>query len=136
MATAILIVVTAITCLGSRPTAAAESVSVGIDLSTQRMRVGIIGRPTYEWAISTARPGYRTPAGRFRPAPLERVWFSTIYDNALMPHPIFFHGGYAIHGTYEIHNLGHAVSHGCVRHRPDNARTLFNLVLRYAKPIR
>jgi lipoprotein-anchoring transpeptidase ErfK/SrfK len=47
-----------------------------------------------------------------------------------MPHSIFFHGGYAIHGTYEIRGLGHPVSHGCVRLDPGNAAILFGLVER------
>jgi hypothetical protein len=29
-------------------------------------------------------------------------WFSTVYYNAPMPHAIFFHGGFAIHGSYDI----------------------------------
>lgn len=50
-----------------------------------------------------------------------------------MPFSIFFYGGYAIHGTTEIRNLGKPVSHGCVRLHPDNARKLFDLVLQYGK---
>jgi lipoprotein-anchoring transpeptidase ErfK/SrfK len=57
-------------------------------------------------------------------------WFSPVYDNAPMPHSIFFYGGYAIHGTYEIAGLGHPVSHGCVRLDPGNAAILFDLVER------
>jgi hypothetical protein len=45
-----------------------------------------------------------------------------------MPHSIFFRGGYAIHGTGAVGNLGHVASHGCVRLAPDNAATLFDLV--------
>jgi hypothetical protein len=130
---ALIAVVTLGICIHSPPAAAADSLSVRIDLSAQRMRVSISGGPTYVWAVSTARPGYRTPTGQFRPVRLERVWYSTIYDNAPMPYSIFFHGGYAIHGTYEIRNLGRAVSHGCVRLHPSNARTLFNLVRQYGK---
>jgi len=45
-----------------------------------------------------------------------------------MPHSIFFHGGYAIHGSYEINRLGGPASHGCIRLHPANAATLFALV--------
>lgn len=38
-----------------------------------------------------------------------------------MPHSIFFHGGYAIHGSYEINRLGGPASHGCIRLHPANA---------------
>jgi len=54
--------------------------------------------------------------------------YSSLYDDAPMPYSIFFRGGYAVHGTTEIRNLGRAVSHGCVRLSPDNARSLFELV--------
>jgi hypothetical protein len=47
-----------------------------------------------------------------------------------MPWAVFFHRGYAVHGTMEAYNLGHAASHGCVRLRPDNASILFSLVRR------
>lgn len=119
--------------LHAPPAVAGDSLSVRIDLSSQRMRVSIKGRPAYVWPVSTARPGYRTPIGRFRPIRLERVWYSSIYENAPMPYSIFFHGGYAIHGTYDTRNLGRAVSHGCVRLHPANARTLFDLVRQYGR---
>ena len=45
-----------------------------------------------------------------------------------MPHSIFFSGGYAIHGSYEISRLGRPASHGCIRLHPSNAATLFALV--------
>src|SRR5262249_41960510 len=36
--------------------------------------------------------------------------------------------GHAIHGSYEVKNLGKPVSHGCVRISPENATTLYTLV--------
>lgn len=125
-------IIAAITVLSISPHVAfAASVSVRIDLSDQRMSVRVGGRPAYYWAVSTARPGYRTPTGTFRPIRLERTWYSTKYDYAPMPFSIFFYGGYAIHGTTDLRNLGRPVSHGCVRLHPDNARRLFNLVRKY-----
>lgn len=111
----------------------AGRLNVVIDLSTQTMRVETDGRPVHRWSVSTARKGYRTPTGTFRPQRLERVWYSTIYHHSPMPWSIFFRGGYAIHGTTEVKNLGRPASHGCVRLHPDNARTLFELVLAYGK---
>lgn len=111
----------------------AARLNVVIDLSTQTMRVETDGRPVHRWSVSTARKGYRTPTGTFRPQRLERVWYSTIYHHSPMPWSIFFRGGYAIHGTTEVKNLGRPASHGCVRLHPDNARTLFELVLAYGK---
>ena len=45
-----------------------------------------------------------------------------------MPYSIFFDGGYAIHGSYEISHLGRPASHGCIRLHPKNAAILFALV--------
>jgi hypothetical protein len=45
-----------------------------------------------------------------------------------MPYSIFFDGGYAIHGSYEISHLGRPASHGCIRLHPQNAALLFALV--------
>ena len=36
--------------------------------------------------------------------------------------------GHAIHGTYEVRNLGRPASHGCVRLAPQNAAILYALV--------
>ncbi len=107
---------------------AASRVQVTVDLSRQRMDVSVGGRHSYSWAVSTARRGYRTPTGTYHPIRLERMWYSTKYDNAPMPWSIFFRGGYAIHGTNDIRHLGKPVSHGCIRLHPDNARVLFSLV--------
>lgn len=106
----------------------AARLNVDIDLSEQRMTVRLDARTLYYWPVSTARVGYRTPTGTFRPYRLERMWYSTIYDYAPMPYSIFFYGGYAIHGTTEISRLGRPASHGCVRLHPDNSRALYYLV--------
>ena len=46
-----------------------------------------------------------------------------------MPNSIFFtKEGHAIHGSHETKKLGRAVSHGCVRLSPENAKTLYALV--------
>jgi lipoprotein-anchoring transpeptidase ErfK/SrfK len=42
-------------------------------------------------------------------------------------HAIFFHDGFAIHGTNDIARLSSPASHGCVRLHPANAATLFAL---------
>ena len=111
--------------------AATNKLKIDINLSSQSMRVdaGFFNRHT--WRVSTARAGYRTPVGKYRPTRLERMWYSSKYENSPMPYSIFFLGGYAIHGTYEVKRLGRAVSHGCVRLHPDNARKLFSLVKSY-----
>ena len=103
-------------------------VTVLINLARQTMNVTVDGSHYATWAVSTARPGYRTPTGDYRPYALDRMHYSSLYDWTPMPHSIFFRRGFAIHGTLEVRKLGSPVSHGCVRLRPDHARALFNLV--------
>ena len=109
---------------------AVAAVVVHVDRSSQTMDVIVDGAPRYRWRVSTGRPGFGTPAGIYHPQMLAARWFSRVYYNAPMPHAIFFHGGYAIHGTYDIARLGGPASHGCVRLDPGNAAILFGLVER------
>lgn len=113
--------------LGAMP-AAQATVRVHINIDTQTMSVTSGGGDSYEWPVSTARAGYSTPRGTFRPQRMLVVAFSAKYHNSPMPHSIFFTGGYAIHGSYAVGSLGRPASHGCVRLAPDNAATLFSLV--------
>jgi hypothetical protein len=108
--------------------AAGAHVLINVDKSTQQMTVSVDGTPRYRFAVSTGRPGLGTPSGTFHPQRMEPTWFSKEYYNSPMPHAIFFHGGFAIHGSYEISQLGGPASHGCIRLHPDNAATLYSLV--------
>ena len=119
------------TALSTAVPAYAAKVVAHIDLSSQRMTVKLNGKPQYKWRVSTGRLGYSTPTGTFRPQRLERSWYSRKYDMAPMPHSIFFHRGYAIHGTTSIRRLGRRASHGCVRLHPSNAAKLYSLVRRH-----
>ena len=103
---------------------------VHISRGAQRMTVVRGGQPIHTWVVSTGRSGYGTPSGVFHPQRMARTWFSKAYYNSPMPYSIFFYGGYAIHGTYAINQLGGPASHGCVRLYPGNAATLFSLVQR------
>jgi lipoprotein-anchoring transpeptidase ErfK/SrfK len=109
---------------------ARADVVVQIDKSSQRMAVSVDGMARYNWPVSTGRSGYGTPSGVFHPQLLARRWFSRKYYNSPMPHAIFFYGGFAIHGTYELSRLGGPASHGCVRLHPAHAAALFALVER------
>ncbi|MFO7478866.1 MAG: L,D-transpeptidase [Methyloceanibacter sp.] len=113
------------------PAIAQAQVVAKITLSSQRMHVYVNGAPVHNWPVSTARPGYRTPVGTFKPTALVRYHRSTIYDGSPMPHSIFFLRGYAIHGSYEIKHLGRPASHGCIRLHPSNAAALYSLVQRH-----
>ena len=107
---------------------ALADVVVRVELSSQRMHVIVNGSHYATWRVSTGRRGYPTPTGSHRPNLLDETHYSSKYHGSPMPFSIFFHGGYAIHGTYEAHALGRPVSHGCIRLHPSNAAELFSLV--------
>ena len=98
----------------------AADVYVSVNKASQRMTVMVDGKPRYNWAISSGLNG-GPPSGTFRPQRLERMWHSRTYDWSPMPHSIFFHHGFAIHGTNYVSRLGRPASHGCVRLHPSNA---------------
>jgi len=123
-----LLVAVCVVFAGSTIDGARASIAVRIQLSQQVMHVTIDGTDFATWPVSTARRGYRTPIGIYQPYQLERMHYSRLYDYTPMPYSLFFRGGYAIHGTTEISNLGRAVSHGCIRLSPGHARSLFELV--------
>src|SRR5262252_2975165 len=99
-----------------------------IDKSSQQMSVVQNGYLLRVWPVSTGRDRFATPSGVYTPERLERSWFSKAYYNSPMPHAIFFHNGYAIHGSYDITRLGGPASHGCIRLHPQNAAMLFAMV--------
>jgi lipoprotein-anchoring transpeptidase ErfK/SrfK len=110
-------------------TAASAGVVISIDKSLQQMSVSVDGVKRYTWPVSTGRTGYATPSGAYTPFRLEEDHYSKEWDDAPMPHSIFFTPkGHAIHGSFETRRLGTAASHGCVRLAPANAATLFALV--------
>jgi lipoprotein-anchoring transpeptidase ErfK/SrfK len=108
---------------------AAADLLIIVDKSAQTMSVLVDGVPRYSWQVSTGRAGYDTPDGFFTPFRMERDYFSKEWDDAPMPHAIFFTPeGHAIHGSYDTRRLGSPVSHGCIRIAPANAATLFGRV--------
>src|SRR5215471_1944107 len=124
-----VLVAIALVLMGLAGVPAEASVLIRIDKSTQRMMVAVDGVPRWTWPVSTGRPGYDTPSGSFTAFRMEEDHYSKEWDDAPMPHSIFFTPkGHAIHGSYEVKRLGTAVSHGCVRLEPKNAQTLFALV--------
>lgn len=115
----------------AQPVSASSDVVAKISLSNQTMQVYVNGLRRYSWPVSTARSGYRTPTGNFGPTRMHRTYFSKKYHGSPMPYSIFFHRGYAIHGTNYVKSLGRPASHGCIRLHPSNAATLFSLVKRH-----
>ncbi len=132
----LIIAIATVAALLGGLTRAQAGIVVTVDKSAQRLTVAIDGAPRYDWPVSTARWGYLTPNGSYRPERLERTWFSRKYDWSPMPYSIFFDGGYAIHGSYEISHLGRPASHGCIRLHPKHAAILFALVKEHMRDTR
>src|SRR5580692_1298009 len=98
--------------------AAYANIDIAIDKSAQQMTVAVDGAQRYTWPVSTGRAGYDTPNGTFKVNRMDANHFSQEWDNAPMPHTMFF----------DVAHLGLPVSHGCVRLAPANATVLFDLV--------
>jgi hypothetical protein len=109
--------------------AAQANVAITVDKDNQMMTVAVDGVVRYRWPVSTGIPSYETPNGSFRTFRMEEDHYSKEFDDAPMPHSIFFTKiGHAIHGTDSESRLGTPASHGCVRLSKANASTLYALV--------
>jgi lipoprotein-anchoring transpeptidase ErfK/SrfK len=116
----------ALTCVALN--AAWATILIQVDKPTQTMTVSVDGQPRYRWPVSTGATGYSTPSGSYTAFRMELMHYSQEWDNAGMPHSIFFtQRGHAIHGSNHP-RLGSPASHGCVRLSLDNAATLYQLV--------
>ncbi|RII14247.1 hypothetical protein DSC45_21400 [Streptomyces sp. YIM 130001] len=76
--------------------------------------------------IRSGKDGYETRLGWHKIYLKRERHFSTIYNNAPMPHSQFFDGGQAFHGTYS--DLFKSGSHGCVNMYAKDAKRLFDLL--------
>ena len=90
----------------------ATAVLITINKVPQKMTVKVDGETEYVWPVSTGARGYETPSGKYRPFRMEAEHFSKEWDDAPMPHSIFFTGeGHAIHGSYHVKSLGIELRH-------------------------
>src|ERR1039457_283057 len=106
--------------------AAQAKVFITVDKDVQEMTVAVDDVEVYHWPVSTGNPSHETPNGSFRTFRMEEDHYSREFDDAPMPHSIFFTKvGHAIHGTDSVNRLGSPASHGCVRLSRDNASTLY-----------
>jgi lipoprotein-anchoring transpeptidase ErfK/SrfK len=123
---AAMVLAAAYACIASTP--ALASILIQIDKPSQTMTVSVDGKVQYRWYVSTGATGFSTPAGTYKPFRMEPMHYSQEWDNAGMPHSIFFTSrGHAVHGSNHP-GLGTPVSHGCVRLSLTNAATLYQLV--------
>ena len=126
---ATLAIAASITLAAGTAAALAAKIEITISKVSQKMTVRVDGERKYVWPVSTGVSGYDTPSGKFRPFRMEKEHYSKEWDDAPMPHSMFFTDrGHAIHGSYHVKSLGRKASHGCVRLEPKNAALLFSMV--------
>ncbi len=107
------------------------TLTADINLTSQQMTVSSGGKTLHVWPISSGVREHATPTGTFRPQWMAKMWFSKQYDDAPMPHSVFFNGGIATHATQSTGRLGSPASHGCVRLAPAAAATFYALVQKH-----
>lgn len=126
--------IVAVSLLYVLTTAASASVLITVDKDTQRMTVAVDGQVRWVWPVSTGVARYDTPDGQYTAFRMEADHYSKEWDDAPMPHSIFFtKEGHAIHGA--VHTpFGRPASHGCVRLSLAHAAELYALVQREGLP--
>ncbi len=105
-------------------------VKMTVDLTRQRLLLKSSGTAR-EFVISSGLPPKHATPGSgkcYAPDFLEEMHYSSLYNQAPMPHSIFFNGNIAMHGTNAEHLLGRPASHGCVRLSKADARTVYGAV--------
>jgi hypothetical protein len=69
---------------------AIANIIIHISKPTQTMTVTLDGQVQYRWRVSTGATGYSTPVGSYTAFRMEVMHYSREWDNAGMPHAIFF----------------------------------------------
>ncbi len=120
-----------IVAVAPKPVPPAITLHAKVDLAAQRVTILEHDKVKHSWPISSGARGHETPTGSFKPGWMAKTWFSKQYDNAPMPHAVFFNGGIAMHATQATGSLGRPASHGCIRQSPANAATFYALVSKH-----
>ncbi len=106
--------------LGSAPSP--DEARVEISLGSQRATFLRQGVPVVTTRISTGRPGYRTPEGRFVVTDKHPTHSSTIYK---VPMPFFMRLSCREFGLHEGNTSSEFASHGCIRVPAGTIQKLF-----------
>jgi lipoprotein-anchoring transpeptidase ErfK/SrfK len=99
-----------------------------VDLTHQLLTAYQGNTPVFQTSVSTGLGNTPTVVGQFR---IYRKLTATDmagpgYYLPDVPYTMYFHAGYAVHGTYWHDNFGQPMSHGCVNLRTEDAKWLFN----------
>lgn len=100
---------------------------IDIDLSSQTVSAYRGHKEVRTFLVSTGTWRYPTVTGRFRILSKHEKddMRGPGYDLKDVPYTMYFHGDYALHGTYWHDNFGAPMSHGCVNLSTQDARWLF-----------
>lgn len=101
---------------------------IEVDLSAQRLYAHLGQETVLTAVVSTGTRYYPTVTGRFKIYAKYRATRMTGpgYNLPNVPWTMYFHRGYAIHGTYWHNNFGRPMSHGCVNMKTPEAKWLFD----------
>lgn len=101
---------------------------IEINVARQRLIAWEGNTPVYAVIVSTGKASTPTPTGVFQiyaKRHPERMR-GPGYDVPDVPHAMYYHRGYAIHGAYWHNRFGTPVSHGCTNVATDHAQWLYN----------
>ena len=101
---------------------------IEIDLSSQRLTAWEGNQAVKTIIVSTGKKSTPTIPGVFQIQSKREIdrMRGAGYDVPNVPHAMYYHRGYAIHGAYWHNKFGTPVSHGCTNLELDNAKWLFN----------
>jgi L,D-transpeptidase ErfK/SrfK len=128
--------------------AAQGSMRLRVDLSERRLYVIEGGKVVKSYPVAVGRRSHPTPTGRFRTGrivwnpgwvPPNSRWARGMRPrapgdprNPMQGVKIYFREpAYYIHGTNDPASIGRAVSHGCIRMTPGDARALARRIQRH-----
>jgi lipoprotein-anchoring transpeptidase ErfK/SrfK len=117
-----------------------SDIEVVVKLSDRRTYVYHTGEVIASYPIAIGKEGWETPTGSFRVRDMQKypIWQHPITDKIFPSGPDsplgdrwigFWSDGrneIGFHGTPDIHLLGLAISHGCLRMRNEDVRSLYN----------
>lgn len=112
--------------LGKSPRSEDQRMWVDISIDRQRATFYKDGAVAFVTQISTGKPGYPTPTGRFVVTDKDRLRMSSIYHGAYMPY--FMRMSCRDFGMHAGDVPGYPASHGCIRLPYSSAERLFREV--------
>lgn len=110
------------TATAPTPLLAGAGKRVEVSLSKQVAEEVDSGQVLWTLHVSTGKPGFETPVGRYQVYTKSTRSWSSEYSEWL-PYASFFHNGYGIHGLAEVPVT--PGSHGCVRVPMENAPLIY-----------